>query len=899
MTGSCLFFPRLFVMICAPVLLTIMCSHAVRASPTVPIVQKRVKYSTLRRLYPAQQFPSLAGLLFKESEVQTPADTLSISNHQSHPVPFTQGSFSYSQNSLDKTQPRVRITKVQRSEMRPASSIFTTHSLYRGQSFDKSRIPKNTLPQKEENTGNLYNSKVNMLKYPKKPGSEGEIWTSHSSKLDEDASARKLYSVFPSQTGSLPNAQPQTLGIEGSEFMEKNLLPTIRVWSGATKMQPSKVIDFTSQTQNRAESLGNSLSVIKRNPSHEKSPIDSKFPLNRNPISSEKMLEPKNIQSYLFKDSPSQVHAVTGSRQEVFRGASDAVSWTQKQSPSGAQEKSRFISNFNHFTRTDPSNQEFESQIDFSRPQVRLYPTPHKVLTPTRGFLHTLSAEDKNQESLVSVVDSHSQDSRKTFASLDQVNAISRELTQDYKPRHSIKRIHHLNRQKPVEMPGSSSSDRTQSSLDKGKDFRFGFSKNYPYSSQKYSFGQRKASATTTTPAKPDRMETNSPSSVTQVSRTSTAQPFTSTLMGPQDETGARIDRNASENRFRLYKGRFGLKGFGSQPLEGANALPLSADTSIAPKPSFKGFELRNSEISRPKRIRIHRWHNHRDETEPGNSGDFKTPPSTARGAGSVQGFKSNHTTIQVQTYQGFQPSKNRTVRVRSRTSWNYSEQNPLWLTEIASSSYLGLEGRQKDQMSPSPMPRTAKENRPATEEGAWFKTPTSSTVRGKRVKLVQTGGRKLIGPIVRNSTSNSVIRRPPRVKAVTYEDILGSASFSSVRAPGHQGHFPNMTIGEEEGWSSKSDGVKNMSRSPEANVINEKKDRESVERKEEADNEVETSDLFFESEGSGSFDLSNVLLTATEEASAGNDLLELDYLRKSTGNISFKSLSKSHLEQR
>ncbi|XP_047240881.1 E3 ubiquitin-protein ligase-like isoform X1 [Girardinichthys multiradiatus] len=448
-------------------------------------------------------------------------------------------------------------------------------------------------------------------------------------------------------------------------------------------------------------------------------------------------------------------------------------------------------------------------------------------------------------------------------------------------------------------MPGSSSSDRTQSSLDKGKDFRFGFSKNYPYSSQKYSFGQRKASATSTTPAKPDTMEINSPSTVAQVSRTSTGQPFTSMLMGPKDETGVRIDRNAIENRFRLYKGRFGLKGFGSQPLEGANALPLSTDTSIVPKQSFKGFELRNSEISRPKRIRIHKWHNQRDETEPGNSGDFKTPPSTARGDGSVPRFKSNHTTIQVQTLQGFQPSKNRTVRIGSKTSWNYSEQNPVWLTKIASSSYLGSEGRLKDKMSPSPMPRAAKGNRPATEEGAWFKTPTSSTVRGKRVKLVQTGRRKLIGPIVGNSTSNSVICRLPRVKAVTYEDILASASFSSVRAPGHQGHFPNMTIGEEEGWSSTTDGVKNMSRSPEANVINEKKDRESVGRKEETNNEVEMSDLFFETEGSGRFDLSNVLLTATEDVPAGNDLLDLDYLRKSTGNISFKSLSKSHLEQR
>lgn len=745
---------------------------------------------------------------------------------------------------------------------------------------------------------------MNLFKYPKKPGSVREIASSYSSEMEEDNAAGKLRSVYPSLTDRLQSAQLLNTRGHSSDFKETNQLPMVRVWSGTRRRQVGNLLDFTSQAPRGSEPISNSF--IKQNPSPKKPTFISVYPHNQNSKSSKEIQEHNNIQSYPFKHSPAQVNSVTGVGQNVFRGQSDAASWAETQSPFGAQRKSRFISTFNPFTRADPNKQVSEAQIRFGGPRVILYPTPHKAVTPTAAVLHPVSAEIKNWQNLASATHSHSQVSRKTVAPPDQVNATSRESGQEYKQRQSVKRFSRPDgftnsERKPVQvMSGLSSTDGTRSTTNEGKYVGLRFSKAYPSLSQKYSFGQRRVSGTSATSANLDKVETSSPPPVTRVGRTSAAQPFTSTPNSLEPETGSRINGNNTLNRFRLYKGRFGLEGYGSRPLEGAKAFPQTANAVIIPKPSLKVFEFENSvEVPRPKGIRIHRWYDQRDENEAGSRGDFKTPPNTSRVDGSVPRFTSHQTTTETQTLRGFQPGRNQTDSVQNRISWKYPEHNIVRLSQIASSSNVRSAKQLMGNVSPPPRPRAADGNNPVTEGAARFKIPTSSSVRGKRVKLIQADGRKLIGVIVRNSTRNSVIHRPPRIKAVTYADIVGSASFSSVRAAGQDlDHFPNMTTAQEEGWSSNSADVKNVSQSAEANVTRDQKDEERVEEQEEVDNEVEMSELFFESEGSGGFDSSDGLST-TQNESAGNDLLELDYLRKSTGNISFRSLGKSHLEQR
>ncbi|KAK1889959.1 Vacuolar protein sorting-associated protein 41 like [Dissostichus eleginoides] len=93
----------------------------------------------------------------------------------------------------------------------------------------------------------------------------------------------------------------------------------------------------------------------------------------------------------------------------------------------------------------------------------------------------------------------------------------------------------------------------------------------------------------------------------------------------------------------------------------------------------------------------------------------------------------------------------------------------------------------------------------------------TSSTVRGTRVKGNKPNG-------FTNEPGKAVIVKPPktpaRVVAVTYADVLGSASFSVVKAttqtpsiPADKEYFPNATATTEqkEGVGSGSGGF-NMS---------------------------------------------------------------------------------------
>lgn len=99
--------------------------------------------------------------------------------------------------------------------------------------------------------------------------------------------------------------------------------------------------------------------------------------------------------------------------------------------------------------------------------------------------------------------------------------------------------------------------------------------------------------------------------------------------------------------------------------------------------------------------------------------------------------------------------------------------------------------------------------------------------------------------------------------------------------------------------WTLESEDVvqsrDNMSRGPEANA-----EGEGGLRGEDVDSDINTSDLFLDNEGSGSggFNVSDIFSSRAPTQSLSGDLLELDYLRISAGNISFKSLKQSHTEK-
>ncbi|KAK5875829.1 hypothetical protein CesoFtcFv8_026869 [Champsocephalus esox] len=167
----------------------------------------------------------------------------------------------------------------------------------------------------------------------------------------------------------------------------------------------------------------------------------------------------------------------------------------------------------------------------------------------------------------------------------------------------------------------------------------------------------------------------------------------------------------------------------------------------------------------------------------------------------------------------------------------------------------------------------------------------TSSTVRGTRVKGNKPNR-------FTNESGKAVIVRlpktPARAVAVTYADVLGSASFSGVKAttqtpsiPADKEHFPNATATTEQkegvgNWSFNSEDAEfrreNTSRGSEDHEVEDVKEQHLGE---DVDGGMTTSDLFLDDEGSGSvgFNMSDVFSTNTTKI-LSEDLLVEDLFR-------------------
>ncbi|XP_041842619.1 uncharacterized protein LOC121640804 [Melanotaenia boesemani] len=917
-------YSRLFVLICAAVMSFIMRSHAARASPM--ITGHHGENSNILRMLNtphSQHHPLSAGLLSKDDRTETNfRDTLSVINHQPRPVNHIKGSFSYSQHNGDNS--------VQRGEVRPASSTFTGHSLHRGQNFGRwqSRNNDYTVPQKES-TGTSYYSRSVIIR---KSHNEEEARTSDSLKTDKDKSLEKLLypPAFPSQTSRHLMSREHY-----KDHEETNVLPLVRTQSASNEIQPSKVLSFTRQTDPHAAVLGNSWDAtdLKKNPSPEQLiPYLTNNSKKLNSVSSRVTQRHKKLQSYLFKNSVGQLKGSTADGRAASREMSNIGTFAHKQSLSGAQSHSKSFPSFRPFSRIDPIKQDSVAQSVGQKESFTTHRTLHPTFhiseqSPSQKFWHPSSVEDKHLERFGPSANGHLWDnysSRSGKVSLvGRVNATTKDVVRYYKPGSATKGIFHLRELikpllQPAEPSGPPTTETTnsqQSNLNKRMDYRFKIANAYPYMSQKYKFGQREASATTTVPAKLERMDNSSPSSgalhVTQPPAVSTPKPFTTASKHIQHllpENDASMSRNTNQSRFRLYKGIFSLEGFGKQPLEGAKTLADGPNMTVVPKPGFEGLKLTRLQTWQPKRIRIHKWYNQTGE----GMQSSKSTSTVSQNELSSDGFKplleierSNGSTTdekhsKVRLSQGIRTTMNRT-NAQNRTQWRFTNQNPATASHVVSSGYMRSAGRHKFVPSLISRPRAAKKNKFVPEGGILRNASTSSTVRGKRVKQ-KSNSKKLNGF---SSLTNAAIVRlpkhPARVSPITYADILGSASFSSVKAASQtpttltdRDYFPNMTTAEGKGGQMfRTDDGRNMSGSPEASPDSEKKDLKSVE---EMDNDEQMADLFLDHEGSGvgGFNRLDVLSTVTESQEPGKDSLEMDYLRIATGNISFKSAKQS-----
>lgn len=675
--------------------------------------------------------------------------------------------------------------------------------------------------------------------------------------------------LFSSQSPeqSLPTPQEQH-----SSFREKNKLDVVRPWRTPGRTETNNIFSLSSQTSphgvsNRFHSL-----VVKSNLSPEQrvaSMTDSTQEIG---------LKHKKAQSYLFSSSPffERAKPITADRHAaVFKQRlPDAQNYGRVSSArEKAMKEAHSPAGFNqgdfshtksstmhhaHFVQQGASMDNFTRYHHSSKAETRVtaLPAPQESVKNSRVSLATEAAANASRLA-------HTTRSIYGFRGFKK---------QTRKPVTV-----HLN------LSTSHAGERTDSGrriFDKG---RFKITNIYSPLSPKYSFG-RKSTA-------PQNYTTPSPTTLDQVQTTSTPEPLGfNEGRPPLPDSGARIKSNPHGRQFQIYGRIYRLKGFGSQPLEGARALIKRPDKTDRVQQGFEGLKMRNSQIWRPESGRIHRRYN-------------KTVPGSDTGREDQMQLSNTQLTpkreeedYKIHTHLGLQPVHGRPGNASSKGEQQNEASASVGHTITSSSLRSAGEPSLKSE------PRSPNRTRSVTVKGHFIPIPFSGVVRGQRVRG-KTASK------LNNSTSLTpdvpIIRKPPsRLRAVTYADILGSASFTGVRAitqtpvAPDDGRYslPAATEQKEEAGPRRVDsevGVQtgnSTSRSPEANAGGDGDPHDA------SDSDVSMSQLFLDSEGSGSggFNTSDV---STNER-LGKDLSELDYLRISAGNTSFKSRTQSHTEK-
>ncbi|XP_068569970.1 serine-rich adhesin for platelets-like [Cebidichthys violaceus] len=868
---------------CAAVMPFIMCSDAAGASPKKNQVDTGGRHIVLRRTHTphSQHHPLFSGLpslhTGANSETEKSGNyggASSIIYHQSNPSRVTESSFGYKNNSPDSRQSRAVTTSVP-SGMSSATS-------YRPLSY-------NSYPVFIKKTS--YKQAASPFHQRSSPP---EVWDAkeahRSKKLKEKVPKNGSPSFFSSQTGRYRSTlRPTSRGLY-SGYKETNERSSAGARRTSSGILSSKFFGLASQTAPRAPSVSSSsdASVIKSIPSPEKlTPSITGFSQGLYSASGSVTPRRKKMQSYLFKDS-----------QTAF-GGHGTVQTVPDEGPHkqrASKVTSRFASNAKRLQqsrRKDPTpnvrhlsdnanplhhnnkGAHYGTQTDgFAK-----YQRTARVSAPGKdGIMGSNYAAGSSKSVVSSISDATTRGSTHASTSGQAIKNI-----------YGFKRLENSKWRAAKEPPipsFSGSNERInsgRSSFDKGKGSKI-TNTNRPLS-PKYSFGQREASATR---AKSERTPTeySAPSPRAHqdlASRFKEARPRL-----PDSDAG--VDSNPDHRRFRIHKRIYGFKAFGPGSLEGARTSVSEPNDSARVQQAFEGFKLRSPQFWQPKSSRI----NTMSRTEPGSE-DHKPLLKTAESADSVSSVTPDESTKKhkIDSLLVFPPIQNRIENADDEAHKQNPESHRISLAYFRSAGEPDTESRPKSE------PGTPDK----TELFAKMASLLNSTVKGQAKTLNESA------PI--NDTAKEATVRV----AITCADILRRALFSSVTAttqtptaPADKDDFPNTTTAAAAAAEQK-EGAGNLTLNSQEAVRsgdNTSKGPEDIEENkmavgsEDVDDDKKTSDFFLDNEGSGSggFNVSDVLSTAaTKSQGLSEDLSELEYLRISTGNISFKSMTLAHTE--
>ncbi|XP_033992749.1 uncharacterized protein LOC117488104 [Trematomus bernacchii] len=845
-----------FALVCAAVMSFIMCSEAARDSPITTQVNDGVKHKRLRKRYipRSQHNPLFTGQPSTQTGRQTgtngetetsgnPRVASSIIYQRPNPVRFTEG-FSYNQNSPDN-----RESPAVQNLNRPASSY-------------------------QPLSGNSYRSnsvtiRKSSLKEASRPfhlsSSPSQVWDAQNSYIKEEVPRYASPSPFSSQTARYWSAPLPTSRGNYKEVNEP-------LASGAR----STFFGFSSQPAPHPPSVSNSLVnyVIKSIPSPEKltSP-HTDFSQKLNSVSSSEVPRNKKFQSYLFKNS------LTSGHERVHTATSDGPAAFfptphQQQAPD-SQVYSRFASIVKQ--RKD-STQEVKRLSDEAKPllnnaNVAQYGPNTESFSKYKDI--TQISEHPGKDATIQSVDpiphADFQGNNTTVSDTSPVSSdtTTRESKHANKPGTTVKSIHgfrgFIN---PTwrGVKGQVSNDRTNPqsySLDQGKEANI-----HPSFSPRFSFSRRQAAI----PAKLEKSLTDDPfpGTLDIVQTKPTIRPFTTGFK----ETSTMQHKTGDGRPFKNYRR---IYGFSTRPLEGAKTVVSEPEKSARVQQGFKALQPKSPHILQQK-------HSHVSTVSQNEVSSEDLKPTLKEAGSTDTSLDTYQKRRNLYTLLGFQPVPNRNANL-NRTA----------LEHIASSSFLRSDGRPTFESSPTFEPRMPTK---VVGMGPLYSS-TSSTVRATRVKGNKPNG-------FTNESGKAVIVRPPktpaRVVAVTYADVLGSASFSGVKAttqtpsiPADKEYFPNATATTEQkegvgNWSFTSEDAEfrrdNTSRGSEDHEVEDVKEHHLGE---DVDGGMTTSDLFLDDEGSGSvgFNMFEVFSTNTTKI-LSEDLLVVDLFPPSPRTVLF-----------
>ncbi|XP_034532262.1 uncharacterized protein LOC117807211 isoform X2 [Notolabrus celidotus] len=758
-------------------------------------------------------------------------------------------------------------------------------------------------------------------------------WNNFSNKVgDKSVWQHSHFPPFSSQTRRYPSPSLPTQRGHYSSYEETNEPAESGTTSTSREIQSRNYLSAASQTLPYAPLISNTLDAYVIENNHRPEPQRSSITGFSQGWQSERSSETagrKNIQSYLFKDSKASVSGHQLLNTGVMEGQSTFPTTAYMQRPSDAQVYAEFSSDFQE-----------------KGPNL-LYQTADVAQTVTFTQSHHTAAETQAQTLVRPLQGSH--DTRERFiptpyadfqgnyatkggkpALSSLVNPTTSESTQPQKPEQTNKGIYGfrgfqnptwraLKEPSVLSFGGLNDSANSRGyTFDKGK---YKMTNVYPALSRKYSFKQRVVTTmATTTPAKLERQHTDysspSPGAFDIPQILSTPRPVTSGFMEvrpPKSESDTGLHSKTDNRKFRIFRRIYGVKGFSNPPLEGAKALPRQLDESTRVQQDLVGSKLRSSQVWQPESSRIQRYRLNKTEQET-KIRDNEPPLKTSGSAKSVhrpapQRYKKHR---RIYNFRGFQPVQNGIGNATNKTIWKNKEHSA---SQRIPSAFLRSTGPLNVQSHLKPDPRMSNKTKPVAMKASLLNSFTSSTVRGTRVKGKPANTKYLSVPTSRtNDAVNAAIVRQPKppkktLRAFTYSDVLGSASYRSVSATTQTPVTPaaitatttekpevaHLTLKSEDAVFDRE----NSSRGPEEDKLG---DFSGVEENKmdirSTDTDLKTSDSFQDMEGSGSGDLNPFDVFSTKSNGFSDDLQELDYLRISAGNVSFKSMNVSSNER-